>query len=152
MTSELDGEQRQSLYESEQSKIGKFSALLSASCKFAWAGSLAIFFSSFVSGDNATLVRFQSVFWVLRLAALFGAFAFLAEILQYAFAYIFACRISKWLENADSVTRAEVSSYHASLFAKLNIGLFYLKIVLAILSASLVAVGTGMVSLQRIQG
>jgi hypothetical protein len=44
MTEQLNSEQRQSLYDDEQSKIGKFSGLLSASCKFAWAGSLAIFF------------------------------------------------------------------------------------------------------------
>jgi hypothetical protein len=149
MTNALDKEQRQSLYDDEQSKIGKFSGLLSASCKFAWAGSLAIFFSSFVSSDNAALARFQSVFFILRWSAIFGALTFIAEIFQYLFAYIFASRYSKWLANAEVVTREDVETYGRSIFARLNVGLFYTKIIFAILSAVFLAIGTVLVSVQR---
>ncbi|MCB1413962.1 MAG: hypothetical protein KDJ76_12600 [Xanthobacteraceae bacterium] len=150
MTSELDAVQRQSLYDTEQSKIGKFSGLLSASCKFAWAGSLAIFFSSFVSADNAAFARLQSAYPILRMAALFGAICFVAEILQYFFAYLFASRYSKWLETAEVVTREDVASRTKSCWARSNIFLFYAKVACAVISACLLLLGTLAISLQRL--
>jgi hypothetical protein len=150
MTEQLNSEQRQSLYDDEQSKIGKFSGLLSASCKFAWAGSLAIFFSSFVSADNAAFARLQSAYPILRMAAFFGALCFVAEILQYFSAYFFACRYSKWLETSEVVTREDVVSHTKSYLARSNIILFYTKIVCAVISACLLLAGTLAISLQRI--
>jgi hypothetical protein len=150
MTEELTGEQRQSLYNDEQSKIGKFSGMLSASCKFAWAGSLAIFFSSFVSADNTTFARLQTAYPILRMAAFFGAVCFVAEILQYFFAYLFASRYSRWLETAETVTRENVESYSRSVLARLNMILFYTKIACAVVSACLLVAGTWAISLQRL--
>jgi hypothetical protein len=80
MSRELSKEEIQASYDSEQANIGKFSSLLSASCKYAWAGSLAIFFSSIVAANAETLGRFQSVFYFLWAAAFLGATAFVFEI------------------------------------------------------------------------
>jgi hypothetical protein len=87
MSRQLTKEEIQASYEAEHANIGKFSSLLSASCKFAWAGSLAILFSTIVSANADTLKTFQHVFYFLWAAAFIGALAFIFEILQYSFAY-----------------------------------------------------------------
>jgi hypothetical protein len=97
MSRELTKEEIQSRYDSEHANIGKFSSLLSASCKYAWAGSLAIFFSTIVAANAETLKTFRSVFSFLWAAAFIGALAFLFEIVQYSFAYWHARDLTSWM-------------------------------------------------------
>jgi hypothetical protein len=150
MNRELTKEEIQSSYNNEQKNIGKFSGLLSTSCKYAWAGSLAIFFSTIVAANADTLKTFQSVFYFLWAAALLGAMAFIFEIVQYCFAYWHAKTFTWWLAEQRTVTLDNVTKHTNSWKSQANITFFYLKLACSTISALLVAAGMSLVAFQRI--
>jgi hypothetical protein len=143
---ELSKEEIQKCYDNEHASIGKFSSLISVSCKYAWAGSLALFFSTIVAANAETLDRFKSVFYFLWAAAFLGAVAFVCEILQYLFAYLHARQITTWLLQQKRVAFVDLESRVHSTYATLNGALFWLKLVFAVISAALVAIAIFLVA------
>lgn len=150
MSRELTKEEIQALYDKEHANIGRFSALLSASCKYAWAGSLAIFFSSVVAASDETMVRFRPVFNFLWLAAFLGAMAFIFEIIQYVSAFLHAREFTSWLLEKKRLYLDELQTRSNSNFALINMILFALKLICATLSAIFVAIGMFLVSFQKL--
>lgn len=148
MTRQLTKEEIQASYDSEQANIGKFSSLLSASCKYAWAGSLAIFFSTIVASNADTLTRFKPVFYFLWAAAFLGAAAFVLEIGQYIFAYWHAREFTAWLATQKTVTLEAIQNRAASKKVNINATLFYLKLICSALAASFVSIGIFIVAFQ----
>jgi hypothetical protein len=148
MTRELTKEEIQASYDSEQANIGKFSSLLSASCKYAWAGSLAIFFSTIVASSPDTLARFKPVFYFLWAGAFLGAAAFVFEIGQYIFAYWHAREFTAWLATQRSVTLEVLQGRATSKKTNINATLFYLKLICSALAALFVAIGIFIVAFQ----
>lgn len=150
MTRELTKEEIQGSYDKEQANIGKFSSLLSTSCKVAWTGSLAIFFSSIVAANAETLDKFRPVFYFLWAAAFLGAAAFVIEIMQYVFAYSHAREFTEWISRQKRMTLDELSAHSISSKSKTNNVLFVLKLVCSGISALFVAVGIFLVAFQKI--
>lgn len=150
MSRELSKDEIQKSYDSEQANIGKFSALLSGSCKYAWAGSLAIFFSSIVASNAETLERFRPVFYFLWAAAFLGATAFVFEIFQYSFAYWHAREFTDWLGSQRNPSFDDLNAHANSKKAMVNSIFFYLKLICSTLAALFVAFGMFIVAFQKI--
>jgi hypothetical protein len=149
MSRQLTKEEIQAGYDSEQKNIGKFSSLLSTSCKYAWAGSLAIFFSTIVAANAETLKIFSSVFYFLWAAAFIGAVSFIFEILQYSLAYWHALDFTSWLAKQKTVDFDTYQQHVNSPKAQANTTFFYLKLVCSTLSAFFIAAGMFLVAFQR---
>ena len=149
MSRELSKEEIQALYDKEHANIGRFSALLSSSCKFAWAGSLAIFFSSLVAANPETVSQFRPVFNWLWAAAFLGAIAFIFEILQYVAGFMHARNFTEWLKDKRRLFIDDLDSQTSAISAQANTILFVLKVICATLSAIFVAIGMFLVSVQK---
>jgi hypothetical protein len=150
MTRELTKEEIQNAYDAEHKNIGRFSSLLSASCKYAWAGSLAIFFSTIVAANAETLKTFRPVFYFLWAAGFIGAVAFIFEILQYCFAYWHAREFSLWISEQRTIDRETYKDRAYGWKTQVNVTFFYLKLVCSTLSAIFVAIGMFLIAFQRI--
>jgi hypothetical protein len=150
MTRQLTKDEIQDSYDAEHKNIGRFSSLLSTSCKYAWAGSLGIFFSTIVAANSDTLKIFSHVFYFLWAAAFLGAIAFIFEILQYIFGYWHARELTSWLSKQRTVDRDTYEKHAYSAKTQINSSFFYLKLVCSILSALFLATGMFLVAFQRI--
>jgi hypothetical protein len=137
----LSKEEIQSSYNDEQKNISTFSGKLSESCKYAWAGALALFFTSIVAANAETLARFKSVFDLLWIAAFFGALAFLLEIFQYIAAYVHARTFTAWMAAQTEIAKGDHDKKAYGPLTKANFILFVLKVICSLLSAAFVALG-----------
>jgi hypothetical protein len=150
MSRDLTKEEIQTSYDEEQKNIGKFSSLLSSSCKYAWAGSLAIFFSTIVAANADTLKTFAPVFDFLWAAAFAGAAAFIFEIFQYSFAYWHAREFTSWIADQRTVNLDTYKQHAFAWKTQINSTFFYLKLACSTLAALFVAIGMFLVAFQRL--
>jgi len=134
----LTEEQVQVVYDSESANIPKISERISTLCKFAWAGSLAIFFGlATAKSDSGTYVFFSGQRALLFASAIAGSVAFLFDYLQNLFAYIHTQRFLTWIEVNKSFSKTALNQRVAGGWSAAATFAFYAKNIAAFLAAVL---------------
>jgi len=76
-----------------------FGSRLSAAAKFIWLGSFGTLYAAMMAGPGGLRHFYLTEKYLLLAAALFGAFAFVCDVLKDAIGLRFAKRLGLWIEN-----------------------------------------------------